>query len=180
MPSYTYHEVTATCPKPTSNIYMGTFLKQYYQQNTQELTFLKISPGTRTYQECPRRKIYPLDFLWSPYTDTAIQQIENVQRRTARWFNRGYRRTSSVIAMLQSLQWTSLDRRRLNGLSLIFKITNDFVAISRDQYLTALQKQSRTSHIMAYRQILSSTDYHKQSLPFLIPGELLHIGIPSP
>ena len=100
----------------------------------------------------------------APYTDTAIQQTEKVQRRAARWVKRDYSRISSVTAMLQSLQWRSLDQRRKNNrLSLLYKITNDLVAISGDRYLTALQRQSRSSHPVTYRQLLTSTDYYKYS-----------------
>ena len=91
----------------------------------------------------------------SPYTDTAIQQFEKVQRRAARWVKSDYSRTSSVTAMLQSLQWRSLDQRRIdNRLSLMYKIANDLVAIPGDQYLTALQRESRTSHAMAVSVLL--------------------------
>ena len=40
-----------------------------------------------------------------------------------------------------------------------------------DQYLTALQRQSRTSHQMAYRQIATSTDYIKYSF---FPHTIVH------
>ena len=110
--------------------------------------------------------------VWSPHTDTAIQQIEKVQRRAARWVKRDYSRTSSVTAMLQSLNWRRLDLRRIdNRLSVMYKITHDLVAIPRDQYLTALQRQSRTSLPMAYRQIATSTDCIKYSF---FPRTIVH------
>ena len=39
--------------------------------------------------------------VWSPHTETVIQQIEKVQRRAARWVKRDYSRTSSVTAVTQ-------------------------------------------------------------------------------
>ena len=107
-----------------------------------------------------------------PHTDTAIQQIEKVQRRAARWVKRDYSRSSSVTAMQQSLNWRRLDLHRIDiRLSIMCKITHGLVAIPRDQYLTALQRQSRTSHPMAYRQIAISTDYIKYSF---FPCTIVH------
>ena len=70
---------------------------------------------------------------------------------------------------LTSLNWRCLDLD--NRLSVMYKITHDLVAIPRDQYLTALQRQSRTSHPMAYKQIATSTDYIKYSF---FPPTIVH------
>ena len=77
-----------------------------------------------------------------------------------------------MTALLQSLNGRRLDLCRIdNRLSFMYKITHDLVAIPKDQYLTVLQRQSRTSHPMAYRQIATSTDYIKYSF---FPRTIVH------
>ena len=61
--------------------------------------------------------------VWDPYTATDIQQLESVQRRAARFTMSRYRRTSSVGAMLEELNWEPLaSRRRTARLALFNKI----------------------------------------------------------
>ena len=50
--------------------------------------------------------------VWDPYTATNVQQLESVQRRAARFTMSRYRRTSSVVAMLEELNWEPLASRR--------------------------------------------------------------------
>ena len=50
--------------------------------------------------------------VWDPYTTSDIQQLEFVQRRAARFTMSRYRRTSSVGAMLEELNWEPLASRR--------------------------------------------------------------------
>ena len=102
--------------------------------------------------------------VWSPYTEQGINQIEAVQRRAARWTKHDYGRTSSVTEMLQSLQWRRLDLRRIDSrLSLLYKITNDLVAIPADRYLTLAHRRSRHSHSLTYRLFDTSSDLYKYS-----------------
>ena len=47
--------------------------------------------------------------VWSPHTATDITKLEAVQRGSVRWATRDYQRTSSVIQMLQDLNWRTLE-----------------------------------------------------------------------
>ena len=49
--------------------------------------------------------------VWSPYTRKNIQGLEAVQRRAAHFVKNDYRFTSSVTAMLQDLEWPTLEER---------------------------------------------------------------------
>ena len=155
----------------SENLSWNTHISRISKKSNQTLGFLKRNIKIHhedlkatAYKTVVRPQLEYASSVWSPHTDTVIQQIEKVQRCTARWVKRDYSRTSSVTAMLQSLNWRRLDLRCIdNRLSVMYKVTHDLVAIPRDQYLTALQRQSRTSHLMAYRQIATSTDYIKYS-----------------
>ena len=71
------------------------------------------------------------DRLCKPYTATNIQQLESVQRRAARFTMSRYRRTSSVGAMLEELNWEPLaSRRRTARLVLFHKIHYGLVAVN--------------------------------------------------
>ena len=50
--------------------------------------------------------------IWHPYHDTHTAQVEKVQRTAARWTCRRWRNTSSVVDMLDELEWSSLEARR--------------------------------------------------------------------
>ena len=110
--------------------------------------------------------------VWSPHHITAIDQIEAVQRRAARWAKRDYGRTSSVSEMLVSLGWRRLDLRRIDArLALFYKIRNDLVAIPLGDYLTMTNRPPRHSHPQAFRTIQALTDTYKFSF---FPRTVVH------
>ena len=45
---------------------------------------------------------------WAPFTDTANDKIEMVQRRAARFVTNDYGQTSSVTEMIANLGWDTL------------------------------------------------------------------------
>ena len=97
--------------------------------------------------------------VWSPHTATDITKHEAVKRRSARWATRYYQRTSSVTQMMKGLNWRTLERRRIDSrLTLMYKITNDLVAIPAADYLIPNTRQSRHNHQLAYRQIPTLKD----------------------
>lgn len=116
------------------------------------------------YQTLVRPQLEYGSEVWSPYTKTLIDQIENVQRRAARWIKHDYSHTSSATDMLKSLNLRRLDLRRIdNRLSLMYKITNELVAIPIEGILTPLSRYSRHAHPWSYRLITATTDYYKYS-----------------
>ena len=50
--------------------------------------------------------------VWSPHTRKNIQSLEGVQRRVAWFVKNDYGLTSTVTAMLQSLEWPILKERQ--------------------------------------------------------------------
>ena len=66
--------------------------------------------------------------IWDPHTNVNIDKLEMVQRRYARFVFHDYRRTSSVTAMLNQLNWASLHERRARAkVDMVFRMVNGLV-----------------------------------------------------
>ena len=87
-----------------------------------------------------------------------IKVLTNLsQCNDARWVARDYHHyTSSVSAMLQDLNWRTLDQQRLESrLVILYKVTYDLAAIPASDYLI-LRKKTFSS---ADRQITTPNNY---------------------
>jgi hypothetical protein len=96
----------------------------------------------RNLQHCPQRTkdVYYTGLLrsllgyastvWDPFTYVNIQQLESVQRRSARFAMNNYRYSSSVTSMmLNTLQWQLLSGRRTTCTAvMMYIIVNDLAA----------------------------------------------------
>ena len=92
----------------------------YFRSN---LAFAPRSTKEVAYKTLVRPKLEYAAPIWSPHSKLQINQIEKVQRTTARWTCRRWRNTSSVGEMLDELEWPSLeDRRDQSSLLLFHKI----------------------------------------------------------
>jgi predicted YcjX-like family ATPase len=73
---------------------------------------------------------------YCPHTKDAINKIEMVQRRAARYVTNRYRNTSSVTYMLGDLEWDTLETRRKKiRLTMMYKIINNLIDIRAEEYL---------------------------------------------
>ena len=80
---------------------------------------------------------------WNPHTETDTCKLDKVQRRAARFVNKDYRRTTSVMQMMLKLGWESLaDRRQTARLSLFYKGLHGLASIPLDH----MQHPLRSSH----------------------------------
>ena len=62
-----------------------------------------------------------------------------IQRRSVCWVKSDFGRTSSVTQIIQSLDWRQLDLYRIDCRPfMIYKVTNDVVAIPLEGYLTSI------------------------------------------
>ena len=81
---------------------------------------------------------------WDPHTRRNIDKLEMVQRRGARYVTGDYGQTSSVSAMLDYLQWPTLERRRTHiRLSMLYRIRYGLVDIDWSDHLTAVTTSTR-------------------------------------
>ena len=74
--------------------------------------------------------------------------LESVQRKAARWIKSDFGRTSSVTAMLQSLQLDTLEeRRKTSRLIFMYKVLNGLVAVPLTEL--GLEKNQRAARGLA-------------------------------
>ena len=87
------------------------------------------------------------------------------QRRAARYVTNRYHNTSSVSAMLNHLQLPTLEHRRnLNRITMLYKITNNLIAVDPKLYLTTQPYLStRNNNPLQYQIISTRTNYYKYS-----------------
>jgi hypothetical protein len=72
--------------------------------------------------------------------------------------------TSSVTEMIHSLDWPTLQERRLKTrLHIFYKIINNKIAVPYDNILIPSQSRARSTHSNTIRQIKCNTDSFKFS-----------------
>lgn len=119
----------------TPNLSWNTHIKNVVGKASQTLGFVQrtlracSSQVKKTaYLSLVRPKLEYAVSVWDPHTKTNIKKLEGVQRRAARFCVGDFRRTSSVSAMLQSLNWPSLkNRRNRSKLHMLYKMKNNLV-----------------------------------------------------
>ena len=83
--------------------------------------------------------------IWDPHTNANISRLEMIQRRYARFVFHDYRRSSSVSAMLDQLQWASLQERRAQAkVEMMFRIVNGLVDIPTSFLTPTLMMRGHT------------------------------------
>ena len=89
---------------------------------------------TSAYRSMVRPLLQYCSTVWSPYTQEHIEKIEMVQHRAAQYVTNRYH-TSSVISMLDHLEWETLKARRTkNQLVMFFKTIHGLVDIPAERY----------------------------------------------
>jgi hypothetical protein len=87
-----------------------------------------------------------------------------VQRHAARYVLHNYTRTASVTAMLLQLKWELLKFRRIKlRLTLMYKIMNNLVDISREPYFQPAFGHTRSQNNLKIRQLPTTKSYHQAS-----------------
>ena len=128
----------------------------------------------RAYQSLVRPKLEYCCSVWDQYTTENIYKIEQVQRRTARYACHRHHSTSSVTEMIHSLDWSTLQERRLKTrLHIFYKIINNKIAVSYDNIIIPSQSRTRSTHSNTISQY-SATKTHSN---FHSSAELSKIGI---
>ncbi len=110
--------------------------------------------GTKVFQQrntscCPRKIkvncyttfVHPslecVSLVWSPHTQKNIKKLESIKRRSARYVMNDFSHHNSVTAMMQYLEWQTLEARRQQArLMMFYHIIHDLVDISANPYLT--------------------------------------------
>ena len=101
--------------------------------------------------------------VWDPHQTSHIHNLEQVQRRAARFVQRNYteRTPGCVTNMVQSLGWESLRHRRYTDrLSMLFRIQHGLVDVPTD-YIQPNDTRTRGSQRL--RQLQATKDVYKYS-----------------
>jgi hypothetical protein len=117
----------------------------------------------------------PLEYdcsVWDPYTKEDITQLEQVQRRAARYVTNRYHNTYSISNMIEHLNWQTLaDWRTDARLVMLYKITHELVAIPKTDILIPPVRFSRNMHSLSYQIPSTRIQLRQQSFfPRTIPN----------
>jgi len=106
--------------------------------------------------------------IWNPHFQKDKDKLEKVNRRAARLVANNYEQQSSVTAILEKLEWPSLENRRQNQrFVLMYKIVHNLVAVPFSSLVPA---DSRTRAHHSYKTISTNTSQRKNSFfPRTIP-----------
>ena len=70
--------------------------------------------------------------VWDPHTSKNVNNLEMVQRRSARFVYSNYCRTASPSDMIKPLGWESLaERRKKSKIIMMYKIDNNLIDIPK-------------------------------------------------
>ena len=69
--------------------------------------------------------------IWNPHTSSQIINLERIQHYAARFVANDYRRTTSPATLVLTLNWQTLERRRIIKQAMTFyKILNNIIKIN--------------------------------------------------
>ena len=111
---------------------------------------INISSTTVKEQACKSLVRPSLEYacsVWDPYTKENITQLEQVQRRAARYVTNRYHNTSSVSNMIEHLNWRRSDAR----LVMLYKISHELIAIPKTDIRIPPFRFSRNMHSLSYQ-----------------------------
>ena len=132
-------------------------------QETKSMAYMYMVMGRSNLEYCTT--------VWSPYKKEHIHKLEMVQRCAAWFVTTRFHNTSSVIDMLDCLQWETLEAIRCKlQLTLFYKLVNNIVDIDNDLHIIPAMTKTRANHSRKLRQISISCDCFQYSfLPRFIP-----------
>ena len=162
----------------TSDMNWNKHINQTAGKANQMLGFVKRNIKTRShniktkaYKALVRPRLEYCASVWDPHTQSAIQKIEMVQRRAARYVLRRYHNTSSVSDMLEQLQWPTLAQRRCClRLTMLYKIKNSIVTIDPTPYLKPIRTTTRTNSLSFLPYRCNTESFKHAYFPRTIPN----------
>ena len=117
--------------------------------------------------------------IWNPYHHNAINQLEIIQYRAARFVtNNSWRRDhhDSITTILHQLKWPTLqDRWKNNRLILLIKLVNNLLIVPHHYLLSPSFPNIRANHQLKFSHYQSRTEiYHnsfspQDGIPYPIP-----------
>ena len=160
-----------------SNLKWDVHCKQVAAKATNTLNVLKRNLKStkevreRAYKSLVRPQVEYAASVWSPWLARDKARIERVQHRAARYVYNTYSRYSSVTAMLQSLDWETLESRRFNmRLCIIYKAYYNLAIFPLSDYTTPITVQTRGNNIKFILPHCSKDVFKHSFLPAALRG----------
>jgi ribonucleases P/MRP protein subunit RPP40 len=104
---------------------------------------------------------------WDPYTDSAIRQLERVQRKAIRIVTQNFDRSETTTdSLLSESKWLSLeDRRKISRLTSLLKCKSSYPGLQelQEKLLPPMYISSRVDHCYKIREIDARTSQYKNS-----------------
>ena len=102
--------------------------------------------------------------VWDPHYNGLNDELENVQKRAARFVTRNYSyETGSMTGILEELKWETLQKRRKdNRLILLYKGLKGKARIPTDD-LIPKNRRCRNQHSLVFQILSASIDAYKKS-----------------
>jgi len=161
----------------SSNLEWGNHVDVTARKASNTLNFLK-----RNLKYCPKQAKQTAYFslvrptmeysgaIWDLHFQKDKDKMEKVNRRAARFVANNYEQQSSVTAILEKLEWPSLENPRQNQrFDLMYKIVQNLVAVPSSSLVPA-DLCTRAHHSYKFRTISTNTSQLKNSFfPRTIP-----------
>ena len=102
--------------------------------------------------------------VWDPHCNGLNDELENVQKRAARFVTRNYSyKTGSMTGILEELKWETLQKKRKdNRLILLYKGLKGKARIPTDD-LIPKNRRCRNQHSLVFQIPTASKDAYKKS-----------------
>ena len=120
--------------------------------------------------------------VWDPHCNGLNDELENVQKRTARFVTRNYSyETGSVTGILEELKWETLQKRRKDNRFMLLYIGLKGKARIPTDYLIPKNRRCRNQHSLVVQIPTASKDaYKKISFPKLSGTGMSSLILSSP
>jgi len=140
----------------SNDLYWTKHINQTSSKASRTLGFIRRNLGRCTpevkenaYLSLVRPSLEYASTVWDPYQNTLIKELEQVQRRAARFVFNNYQDTSPgcVTSLLDKLQWEPLEqRRKKQNMVMCYKIQHNLIDIDPGKYYSAGDNRTRGSH----------------------------------
>ena len=102
--------------------------------------------------------------VWDPHQQKDINRLERVQRKGARFVTGDFRREASPTAMMDMLEWNTLQERRFVARQVaMYKAVHQQTAIAIPDYLHPTRSSTRGHHPHSFINLSTRTDQYKYS-----------------